>query len=150
MYVFWCAYIRVGLYLTIEDYIVSPIPSHGTENLRQVFQSRQAPELPSEWSITDQIPGSDQLSSSRATELSRHSIRGAERATEQTTNKGWIRVMVKVAPPQKKDVWNPMISFGNLVQISCSLLINSFNSDLLKSNWCFTGEKGARYDMVIG
>ena len=87
MYMVLCTYIRVGLYLTIQDYIVSPIPSHGTENLQRVFQSRQAPELPSEWSITDQIPGSDQLSSSRATELSRHSIRGAERATDQTTNR---------------------------------------------------------------
>ena len=38
------------------------------------------PELPSEWSI-DQIAGSDQLTASRATELSRHSLRGAERAT---------------------------------------------------------------------
>lgn len=41
-------------------------------------ETQAAPELPSEWT-TDQIPGSDQRTTSVATELSRHTIRGAER-----------------------------------------------------------------------
>lgn len=85
LYLIYSIHIQIYIYRIIYIYIQSHPMKHSNS---MVFKSRQAaPELPSEWSITDQIPGSDQLSASRATELSRHSIRGAERATLKNRGK---------------------------------------------------------------